>query len=109
MLESMKLTTLSSKNRSGYLDLLNYVQTDAATPNIVCYANNAWSCCVRIGSRVQTDATTPNTVGTCGALWEGYNLYDFGDHVLCAWVVPTMPTMFEELCKRIQHCCAALR
>ena len=22
---------------------------------------------------VQTDATTPNNVGTCGALWEGYN------------------------------------
>ena len=73
MLGSMKLTTLSSKNRSGYLDLLNYVQTDPATPTIVCWANNAWSC-VRIGSGVQTDVTTPNTVGTCGASWEGYNL-----------------------------------
>ena len=74
MLGSMKLTTLSSKNRSGYLDLLNYVQTDPpTTPTIVCWANNAWSC-VRIGSGVQTDVTTPNTVGTCGASWEGYNL-----------------------------------
>ena len=73
MLESMKLTTLSSKNRSGYLDLLNYVQTDVATPNFVCWANNA-SSCVRIGSGVQTDVTTSNTVGTCGASWEGYNL-----------------------------------
>ena len=73
MLGSMKLTTLSSKNRSGHLDLLNYVQTDATTPNIVCWANIAWSC-VRIGSGVQTDVATPNTVGTCGASWEGYNL-----------------------------------
>ena len=52
MLESMKLTTHSTKNRSGYFDLLSYVQTDATTPNIVCWANNAWSCCVRIGSGV---------------------------------------------------------
>ena len=73
MLGSTKLTTLSSKNRSGYLDLLNYVQTDPTTPTIVCWANNAWSY-VRIGSGVQTDVTTPNTVGTCGASWEGYNL-----------------------------------
>ena len=73
MLESMKLTTLSSKNRSGFLDLLNYVQTDVATSNFVCWTNNA-SSCVRIGSGVQTDVTTPNTVGTCGASWEGYNL-----------------------------------
>ena len=26
-----------------------------------------------VGSGVQTDATTPNNVGTCSALWEGYN------------------------------------
>ena len=38
-----------------------------------CCANNAGSCCVRVGSGVQTDSTTPNNVGTCSASWEGYN------------------------------------
>ena len=38
-----------------------------------CCANNVESCCVRFGSGVQTDATTPNNVGTCSALWKGYN------------------------------------
>ena len=38
-----------------------------------CCANNVGSCCMRVGSGAQTDATTPNNVGTCSALWEGYN------------------------------------
>ena len=37
-----------------------------------CWANNAGSCHVRVGSAVQTDATTPDNVGTCSASWEGY-------------------------------------
>ena len=55
---------------------------------------------------VQTDATTPNNVGTCSATWEGYNPYIFVNHAYWACVAPTM---LEELCKRIQHCCATLR
>ena len=37
-----------------------------------CWANNAGSRHVRVGSGVQTDATTPDNVGTCNASWEGY-------------------------------------
>ena len=47
--------------------LQSYEQTDALTPKIV------GSCCVRVGSDVQTDGTTLKNVGTCSALWEGYN------------------------------------
>ena len=39
-----------------------------------CWDNNVGSCCALVGSGVQTDATTHNNVGTCSALWEGYNL-----------------------------------
>ena len=38
-----------------------------------CWANNVGSCRVGVDSGVQTDATTRNNVGTCSALWEGYN------------------------------------
>ena len=37
-----------------------------------CWANNAGSCHVRVGSAVQTDATTPDNVRTCNASWEEY-------------------------------------
>ena len=43
------------------------MQTDATTPNIVVPTMLG----VVVG--VQTDATTPNNVGTCSALWQGYN------------------------------------
>ena len=39
-----------------------------------CWDNNVGSCCALVGSGVQTDATTHNNIGTCSALWEGYNL-----------------------------------
>ena len=45
------------------------------------HTNNVGSCCVRVGIGVQTDPKTPNNVGTCSALWEGYNSYDSEDHV----------------------------
>ena len=38
-----------------------------------CSANNVGSRCVCVGSSVQTDITTPINIGTCSALWEGYN------------------------------------
>ena len=53
-----------------------------------------------------TDATTPNNVVTCSASWEGYSPQVFVNHLQWACVAPTM---LEELCKRIQHCCATLR
>ena len=54
----------------------SYVQTDAITPNIV-----GQTMLGVVGSGGQRDATTPNNVGTCSALWDGYNPEDFGDHV----------------------------
>ena len=73
-----------------------------------CWANNVGRCCVRIGDGVQTDATTPNNVGTCSASWEGYNPRDFFKHEFYLGACVAL-TMLEELCKRIQRCCATRR
>ena len=61
------------------------------------------SCCVHVGSGVQTGATTPNNVGTCRASWEGYKTIRLWR--LC--VKRVRGSNIEELCKRIQHCCAS--
>ena len=57
----------------------SYVQTDATAPNIV--GPTMLGVVVRVGSGGQTDPTTPSNVGTCSALWDGYNPEDFRDHV----------------------------
>ena len=71
-----------------------------------CWANNFVSSCVRVGSGGQTDATTPNNVRTCSASWKGYNPLDFGDHVQCACVAPTM---LEEILKANESNIVTLR
>ena len=85
-----------------------------------CCANKVGSCCVRVGSGVQTDATTPNIVAPAMLVVVACVLA-----VVCKRMqqLPTSlgpavhrgkntthkSTTLEELCKRIQHCCATLR
>ena len=65
---------MAKKNRSSNnvvlqsSTLLSFVKLHAKERNNSqhCLTNN-------VGSAVQTDATTANNVGTCSALWEGYN------------------------------------
>ena len=49
------------------------------------------------------DAIIPNVGGTHSASWEEYNPEDFVNSEKCACAAATM---LEELCKRIQQCCA---
>ena len=69
-----------------------------------CWANNAGSCCVRVGSGVQTDATTSNIVGTSySASSEGYNPWDFVNFNSAAILACTWPQQW------IQHFCTTFR
>ena len=73
------------------------------------WANSVGGCCARVGGGLQTDATTLNSVGQSRVLVYHAKLWRYcfqRDHVWCAWVAPTL---FKELCKRIQHCRATLR
>ena len=81
-------------NEKVYVIFRLKLRADGCNNSQHCWPSNVESCCVRVGSGVQTDATSPDNIGTCSASFEGYNPQDFGDHVSCACVAPTM---LEEL------------
>ena len=85
-----------------------------------CCANKVGSCCVRVGSGVQTDATTPNIVAptmlgvvacvlavVCKRMQQLPT--SLGPAVHRGKNTTHKSTTLEEVCKRIQHCCATLR
>ena len=96
------------------------VQTDTKALAVV-----GWKMLNGVGSGVQIAATTPDNVRECNVLWEGYDPLDFANlqnsavmlfstckciavsmETICNGWASMAPTMLEELCKRIQQCCA---
>ena len=69
-------------------------------------ANNVGSCCVRVGSGVQWMQQLPARLGP--AVYRGNDTSHTTLEIMCIWAC-VAPTMLDEQCKRIQHCCATLR
>ena len=69
-----------------------------------CWPSNVVSCCVRVGSGVQMDATA--RLGPAVYRWNDTSHTTL--EIMCIWGC-VAPTMLDEQCKRIQHCCATLR
>ena len=65
---------MAKKNQNSNIVVLQSSTVLAFVKLLAKEHNNSQHCLANnVGSAVQTDATTCNNVGTCSALWEGYN------------------------------------